>query len=92
MHTTDWPIGGAVKNDFEEEMVQEAVAEDEARKGLLDGIQDALDDNDEPGVESLQALLDEVDRRRRVMERRRVHMMDRTRPRSPTAQRQMAGR
>ena len=69
MLANDWPTGGVVKRDLDEEIVQAAVADDEARKGLLDGIEDAKTDGDEPGVGRLTALLHEADRRRRVQDR-----------------------
>ena len=66
MLANDWPTGSVVKRDLDEEIVQAAVADDEARKGLLDGIKDAKTDGDGPGVGRLTALFGEVDRRRRV--------------------------
>ena len=68
MHASDWLTTGAVKNDHDEEIVQGAVEDDDARRGLEDGIQDAIDDGDNEGVESLSALLHETNRRRRVRE------------------------
>ena len=72
MLADDWPTGSAVKRDLDEEIVQAAVADDEARKGLLDGIEDAKTDGDGRGVSKLTTLLGEVDRRRRVQDRVRV--------------------
>ncbi len=64
MPAKDWPTGSVVKRDLDEEIVQAAMADDEARKGLLDGIEDAKTDGDQPGVGKLTALLHEADRRR----------------------------
>ena len=72
MLANDWPTGSAVKRDLDEEIVQAAVADDESREGLLDGIEDAKTDGDGPGVSKLTALLGEVDRRRRVRDRVRA--------------------
>ena len=72
MLANDWSTGGAVKTDFNEEIVQEAVADDEYRRGVVAGIQDAKDEGDEAGAASLTALLDESDRRRRVLDRVRT--------------------
>ena len=80
MRANDWSTGGAVKTDFDEEIVQEAVADDEYRRGVVAGIQDAKDEGDEAGAASLTALLGEADRRRRVQERvrtaRKLHRAD----------------
>ena len=66
MPANDWPTGSIVKRDHDEEIVQAAVADDETRKGLLDGIEDAKTDGDEPGIGKLTTLLHEADRRRHV--------------------------
>ena len=62
MRDGDWPTGSVAKRDLDEEIVQAAVVDSEARKGLLDGIEDAKADGDEVGVNKLTALLHEADR------------------------------
>ncbi len=66
MQKTDWPTGGVVRNDLDEMLVQEVMACDEARRGLLAGIQLADEDGDLKGKVRLQDLLAEADRRSRV--------------------------
>ena len=91
MPANDWPTGGAVKTDLDEEIVQGAVSSDDSRKGLVYGIQDAKDEGDEAGAASLTALLHEADRRRRVQDRVRAAAREVDHVRNPT-RRQAAGR
>lgn len=71
MQESDWPSGGAVKNDSDEEIVQLAVDDDDARQAIVEEIEACGTECDHVNHDHLTALLAEVDRRRRVREHAR---------------------
>lgn len=71
MRKSDWPSGGAVKEDSDEEIVQLAVEHDDARQAMVEEIEACGAEHDHVNHAHLTALLGEVDRRRRVREHAR---------------------
>lgn len=79
MRDSDWPNGGAVRNDQDEGIVQGAVEDAEARQVLVDGIETCRIEGDEPSYRHFTALLAEADRRIRVRDEirdARAHALD----------------